>query len=75
MPISAMLGCVALVRTYVSEERVTSITRVKRINELKAMLAAISNCIYNRYRDLLADYVQTLYTSIRLLHMVFIKIT
>jgi hypothetical protein len=43
MPYSGRRGSVALVRTDVSEERIASIIRVKRINELRKTLAASSN--------------------------------
>jgi hypothetical protein len=38
-----LLGCVAVWLTVVSEERIASIIRVKRIGELGTMLAATSN--------------------------------
>jgi hypothetical protein len=43
MPSSCMLRRVALVRTEVSEERIASIIRVTRINELGTTLAVVSN--------------------------------
>jgi hypothetical protein len=43
MPSSRMIRCVALVRTEVSEERIGSITRVKRISELRTTLAITTN--------------------------------
>jgi hypothetical protein len=43
MPSSGMLRRVALIRTYVSEERRSSIIRVTRIDELRITLAVTSN--------------------------------
>jgi hypothetical protein len=43
MPSSGMLRRVALVRTDVSEERITSIIRVTRIGELGTALALTNN--------------------------------
>jgi hypothetical protein len=43
MPSSGMLGRVALVRTDVSEERITPIIRVTRIGKLGTTLAVTSN--------------------------------
>jgi hypothetical protein len=43
MPSSVILRCVALVRTYVSEERIASFIRVTRIGELGTTLAVTSN--------------------------------
>jgi hypothetical protein len=43
MPSSGMLRRVALVRTDVSEERITSIIRVTRIGKLGKMLAVTGN--------------------------------
>jgi hypothetical protein len=43
MPSSGMLRRVALVRTYVSEERIASIIMVTRISELGTTLAVTTN--------------------------------
>jgi hypothetical protein len=45
MPSSGIFRRVALVRTDITEERITSITRVTRIGELGATLAVTSNRI------------------------------
>jgi hypothetical protein len=42
-----MLHRVTLVRTDVSEEHITSIIKVKRVDELGTALAANSNQLYN----------------------------
>jgi hypothetical protein len=46
MPSSGMLSCVALVRTGVSEECITYITRVKRIGELGTLAKRASVVSY-----------------------------
>jgi hypothetical protein len=43
MPSSGSLGLVTLVRTEVSEERIASIIRVTRIDELETTLAVTMN--------------------------------
>jgi hypothetical protein len=43
MPSSGMLHYVALVRTDISEERITSIIRLTRMGELGITLAVIGN--------------------------------
>jgi hypothetical protein len=55
MPSSGMLRRLALVRTDVSEERISSIMSVKRTGELGTMLAVISNRIMLRGNTAFCD--------------------
>jgi hypothetical protein len=60
MPSSGILHHVALVGTYISEERIATIVEVKKINELGKMIAVTGNCntvwVYLLQRDLVASY-------------------
>jgi hypothetical protein len=55
MPFSWILRHVALVKTDLSEERISSIIRVKGINELGTTLAATSNQRTLRRNTMIAD--------------------
>jgi hypothetical protein len=54
MPSSGMLRSAALVRSVVSEERITSITRARRIGEVGTTLAVTINRNVGSYKSHMA---------------------